>query len=165
MKSNKKLLIGAGILSAVGLYFVVKYFMGKKASESSTSTQTQGASNASQNKNVDILNTTSKPQNPYFPIKKGDRDKGAPLKPKGKVVELQKLVNTYGYKPKTGVGVTTITKLVEDGIFGDKTEWAVEQYMGKKTIDNAQDLQTLSSKLIDAKTSTSIFGSPDFSTK
>ena len=131
-------MIGAGVAAAVGLYLVFKYYKNKSAEQNPQGNDTQGGQLEGGNKVEG------------FPIKNGDRDNGAPLNPKGKVVELQKLINTIGYKPKTGDTSVRI-KLVADGLFGAKTEWAIEQYIGKKSIDNEQDLESLKAKLIQAK--------------
>ena len=131
-------MIGAGIAAAAGLYLVFKYYKNKSAEQAPQGNDTQGGQ-------PELSNQVA-----GFPIKLGDRDNGAPLNPKGKVVELQKLINTIGYKPKTG-NTSVRVKLVADGLFGAKTEWAVEQYIGKKSVDNEQDLETLRAKLIEAK--------------
>lgn len=84
---------------------------------------------------------------PPFPIKKGDRDNGAPLKAIGKVVNLQKLMNQKGYVPLTNRYVSKTIKLVEDGIFGNKTEEALMYWVNKKSIDNQSDLNYLNNKI------------------
>lgn len=84
---------------------------------------------------------------PPFPIKKGDRDSGAPLSPIGKVVSLQKLINQKGYVPLTNRYVSKTIKLVEDGIFGNKTEEALMYWVNKKSIDNQSDLNYLNNKI------------------
>jgi hypothetical protein len=85
-----------------------------------------------------------------YPLKKGSRDAGSPKNPTGLVVEVQQLINAYGgYKPKIGAFVYLPLKLTEDGIYGSNTEWAVEQYIGKKTIDNRQDTLNLEQKMIE----------------
>ena len=85
-----------------------------------------------------------------YPLKKGSRDTGSPKNPDGLVVEIQQLINAYGgYKPKIGAYVSLPLKLTEDGIYGNNTEWAVEQYIGKKTIDNRADTINLEQKMIE----------------
>jgi hypothetical protein len=84
---------------------------------------------------------------PQFPIKKGDRDNGSPLKPTGKVVNLQKLINQKGYVPLTNRYISNTIKLVEDGIFGNKTEEALMYWVNKKSIDNQSDLNYLNNKI------------------
>jgi hypothetical protein len=66
--------------------------------------------------------TPTNPENDSFPLKQGSRDKGAPYAPVGNVVRLQKLLNQKGYIPDGG---SSIKYLVEDGIFGPKTEAAL----------------------------------------
>lgn len=84
-----------------------------------------------------------------YPLKKGSRDAGSPKNPNGLVVEIQQLINAYGgYKPKIGAYVSLPLKLTEDGIFGNNTEWAIEQYIGKKTIDSRADTLNLEQKMI-----------------
>jgi hypothetical protein len=65
--------------------------------------------------------TPTNPENDSFPLKQGSRDKGAPYAPVGNVVRLQKLLNQKGYID----GGSSIKYLVEDGIFGPKTETAL----------------------------------------
>lgn len=85
-----------------------------------------------------------------YPLKNGSKDAGSPKNPTGLVVEVQRLINTYGgYKPKIGAYVSLPLKLTEDGVYGNNTEWAVEQYLGKKTIDNRQDTLNLENKMIE----------------
>jgi hypothetical protein len=85
-----------------------------------------------------------------YPLKNGSKDAGSPKNPTGLVVEIQRLINAYGgYKPKIGTYVSLPLKLTEDGIYGNNTEWAVEQYLGKKTIDNRQDTINLEKKMIE----------------
>jgi len=103
-----------------------------------------------------IINTPSSPSSPItsyssnYPLKKGSKDAGSPKNPKGLVVEVQKLINAYGgYKPKIGAYVSLPLKLTEDGIYGNNTEWAVEQYIGKKTIDSRADTLNLEQKMIE----------------
>jgi peptidoglycan hydrolase-like protein with peptidoglycan-binding domain len=82
-----------------------------------------------------------------YPLKNGSRDTGSPLAPKGLVVVLQKLINTRGYIPSSSK-LAPFTKLVEDGIFGKKTEEAVNYWTGKKSVDNESDLEALKDALV-----------------
>lgn len=82
-----------------------------------------------------------------YPLKNGSRDTGSPLAPMGLVVVLQKLINTRGYIPSSSK-LAPYTKLVEDGIFGKKTEEAVSYWTGKKSIDNESDLEALKDSLV-----------------
>ena len=138
MKLHKKqLMIGASIIAIAGAYFVIKSFLGKKMHIIESNTDT-----TSTTRNT----TTLKPNVPNNPtsIKKGDRDAGSPIRPKGKVVELQKLINQKGYMiPSDKYAGKPLMKLVEDGIFGVKTEQAVEFWINKKSIDNQMDLNAL----------------------
>lgn len=85
-----------------------------------------------------------------FPLKNGSRDAGSPKNPKGLVVDLQRLINSLGgYTPKIGQYVSLPIKLTEDGVYGNNTEWAVQQNIGKKTIDSQEDLDILKGKLIE----------------
>ena len=100
-----------------------------------------------------LVKTTPSPSpspSSSYPLKKGSRDTGSPKNPDGLVVEIQELINAYGgYKPKIGAYVSLPLKLTEDGIYGNNTEWAVEQYIGKKTIDNRADTINLEQKMIE----------------
>jgi hypothetical protein len=140
MKLDKKqLMVGASIVAIVGAYFVIKSLLGKKASS-------KGAAIDSNATNTSKETTPTKsvvPSNPNS-IKKGDRDNGAPLMPKGKVVELQKLINQKGYSlPQDKFSGKKLIKLVEDGIFGTKTEQALQFWINKKSIDTQMDLNAL----------------------
>jgi hypothetical protein len=68
------------------------------------------------------VTATNPVDNDSFPLKLGSRDKGAPYAPVGNVVRLQKLLNQKGYIEDGG---SSIKYLVEDGIFGPKTETAL----------------------------------------
>ena len=100
-----------------------------------------------------IIKSTLSPSSSYsskYPLKKGSRDAGSPKNPNGLVVEIQQLINAYGgYIPKIGAYVSLPLKLTEDGIYGSNTEWAVEQYIGKKTIDSRADTLNLEQKMIE----------------
>lgn len=98
-------------------------------------------------------NTPSKPTySSSFPLKNGSRDAGSPSNPKGLVVDLQRLINSLGgYTPKIGQYVSLPIKLTEDGIYGNNTEWAVQQNIGKKSIDSQADIEILKGKLIEKK--------------
>jgi peptidoglycan hydrolase-like protein with peptidoglycan-binding domain len=112
--TKKQMLMGAGVIALVGLYLVIKSFKS--------------------NSNQPMQPTPpSPPTTPPLPIVKGDRDPGSPLSPMGKVVNLQKAMNLKGYSPR----------LAEDGIFGPKTEAAVQSYLNKKTVDTQADLDAL----------------------
>jgi peptidoglycan hydrolase-like protein with peptidoglycan-binding domain len=115
--TKKQMLIGAGIAAAIGVYLIIKSIY--------------------DNKNTPIPPTPTPPTPPAspLPIVRGDRDPGAPFMPVGKVVDLQKLINLKGYTPK----------LVEDGIFGPKTELGVQSILNKKTVDTQADLDKFKS--------------------
>jgi hypothetical protein len=94
------------------------------------------------------VNLNTKPTySSTYPLKNGSRDTGSPLAPKGLVVVLQKLINTRGYIPSSSK-LAPYTKLVEDGIFGKKTEDAVNYWTGKKSVDNESDLEALKDALV-----------------
>jgi len=112
--TKKQMLIGASLVGLVGVYLIIKSFNKNK-------------------NNPPIPPIPLFPPTPAFPIVKGDRDMGSPILPMGKVVDLQKLINLKGYTPK----------LVEDGIFGSKTEAAVVSYLTKRSVDTQVDLDKL----------------------
>lgn len=106
------------------------------------------------NDNVEIANGGSytPTYSSSYPLKNGSRDAGSPKNPKGLVVDLQRLINSLGgYAPKIGQYVSLPIKLTEDGIYGNNTEWAVEQYIGKKTVNSDADLKTLREKMVEKK--------------
>lgn len=94
-----------------------------------------------------VTNTTQPKYSSSYPLKNGSRDTGSPLAPKGLVVNLQKMINTRGYIPSSSK-LAPYTKLVEDGIFGSKTEDAVNYWIGKKSVDDEFDLENLQQSLI-----------------
>jgi hypothetical protein len=132
----------SGVIILGGAYLVIKSLTKKNDS---------GIAPLQPTPNTPTPNTTPPPPTPIvippFPIKKGDRDNGAPLNPKGKVVSLQKLINQKGYVPLTNRYVSNTIKLVEDGIFGNKTEEAIMYWVDKKSIDNQSDLNFLNNKI------------------
>ena len=131
----------SGVIILGGAYLVIRSLMKKNDSGIAPLQPTPNTSTPS-------TPTSSSPiVIPPFPIKKGDRDNGAPLKPIGKVVSLQKLINQKGYVPLTNRYVSNTIKLVEDGIFGNKTEEALMYWVNKKSIDNQSDLNYLNNKI------------------
>lgn len=127
-----------------GIYLIYRQF-------SKNSTPTASIEPTQDNSVVDVTNTqVGQAYSSSYPLKMGSRDAGSPNKPVGLVVELQKLINAYGgYRPKNGFYVSLPIKLSQDGIFGPNTEWAVEQYLGKKTVDSSSDLVDLEQKMIE----------------
>lgn len=139
--TDKQIKYGAGILVLVGAYLVLKEFFGKKSTKNITQTPKPSVPKVE-------TKVTNKLVAQEFPIKKGNRDEGAPLNPKGKVVELQKLINTKGYQIASDKFMgKPLIKLVEDGIFGTKTEQAVKFWIDKKSIDNQLDLNYLKNRI------------------
>ena len=86
-------------------------------------------------------NIPTKPSaNDALPLKVGSRDAGSPTNPTGRVVDMQKLINYIGYVPQ---GKNKYIKLTEDGVFGPKTEEALNFWIQKDTIDNQADYNYL----------------------
>jgi hypothetical protein len=132
-KQKKYLLYGAPIL--IGLYLIYRQFAKSKPKTREQVLMLQPES----------PNTPSKPSgNDSLPLHNGSRDAGAPTNPNGRVVQLQRLINVMGYKPS---GSSSYVQLVEDGIYGNKTEAAVVFWISKPTIDNTDDWNNLSSKV------------------
>jgi hypothetical protein len=122
---KQKLIALYSIPILIGLYLIYRQF--KKASPSQQLPPDLKPVEPSNPKTND-----NPVANDSFPLKQGSRDKGAPYAPVGNVVRLQKLLNQKGYIPDGG---TSIKYLVEDGIFGPKTEAAL------KYITNGSGLQ------------------------
>jgi hypothetical protein len=118
----------------LGVYLIFRQYSKKS---SSAQTQTNTGLNLNNNKPL---------KQELFPIKKGDKDPGAPSNPKGKVVDLQRLINVKGYIPSNQMysGKPTV-KLIEDGIFGSKTEEALKFYINTPSIDSQDDVDYLKS--------------------
>ena len=127
LSKKQKTAILFSIPILIGLYLIYKQFAKSKAAKSQPISPTPPQPQ-----------TPSKPTQPTgndaFPLHKGSRDVGAPYAPAGRVVALQKMINIQGYNQD---GVTT--QLKEDGIFGTKTETAVNDWLGKNTVDNLDD--------------------------
>jgi len=139
----------------LGAYLIYKQF---------TKASTPITQDTNANTDAEIANggTYTPTYSSKYPLKNGSKDAGSPKNPKGLVVELQKLINSLGgYTPKLGQYVSLPIKLTEDGIYGNNTEWAVQQYIGKKTIDNDADLDILKQKMID-KNNKDYFKIPTF---
>ena len=119
----------------LGIYLIFRQYSKGKTSVINQPTTT----------NINVDNNKPIPTQ-LLPIKKGDRDNGAPLNPKGKVVDLQRLINVKGYVPKNEMykGLPA-RKLVEDGIFGSKTEEALIFYIDTPSIDSQDDIDYLKS--------------------
>jgi hypothetical protein len=99
----------------IGLYLIYRQFKKAPASNLPAELKPIPPSNP-----VTISNPV---ENDSFPLKQGSRDAGAPNNPVGNVVRLQRLLNQKGYIPS---GSSTTEYLVEDGIFGPKTEAALK---------------------------------------
>jgi hypothetical protein len=128
----------------LGIYLIYRQFSKAKA-PIDTNVDAEVANGGHYNIGSSSKNITSN-----YPLKNGSKDAGSPKNPKGLVVELQQLINAYGgYKPKIGTYVSLPLKLTEDGVYGNNTEWAVEQYIGKKTIDSRADTLNLEQKMIE----------------
>lgn len=113
-KKQKKLALYS-IPIIIGLYLIYRQFTKAPASILKPELKPIPPSNPK---------TTSNPvANDSFPLKQGSRDAGAPDNPVGNVVRLQRLLNQKGYIPD---GDTSTIYLVEDGIFGPKTEAALK---------------------------------------
>jgi peptidoglycan hydrolase-like protein with peptidoglycan-binding domain len=143
LKINKKVWWSLPIL--LGGYLIYRQFAKSKTLIVDTKDDAEIANGGSY--------TPTKPTySSSYPLKNGSRDSGSPKNPKGLVVDLQKLINSLGgYTPKIGQYVSLPIKLTEDGIYGSNTEWAVQQYIGKKTVDSDADLDILREKMIEKK--------------
>ena len=84
---------------------------------------------------VPVISTIKSPSTPNIPTKPSAND-ALPLK----VVDMQKLINYIGYVPQ---GKNKYIKLTEDGVFGPKTEEALNFWIQKDTIDNQADYNYL----------------------
>lgn len=157
MKLDKKYLaIGASIVGVVGVYLIVKNLFFNKQVQQAQDNQVGGGTNTPTNSGstktktivgIDDANANST-GTPKLPIKQGDRDKGAPLKPMGSVVTLQRLINVKGYIPKADLYKgKAVTKLVEDGIFGTKTEEALMFVTGMSAINTQADWDFLNNTI------------------
>jgi hypothetical protein len=115
-KNNTKII--AGIVGAVGIYFILKYYMDKKK----TQPQAEDPATPSKPSDAPVLSSGDN-----FPLKKGS--KGA------KVIQVQSLLLKIDKKllPKFGA----------DGDFGSETEGAILKVLGKKTIDSQADIDRL----------------------
>jgi hypothetical protein len=131
----------------LGIYLIYTQFAKSKTSKVETNEDAEIANGGGSYKpGTGIISSNSS----SYPLKNGSKDVGSPKNPNGLVVEVQKLINAYGgYKPKIGAYVSLPLKLTEDGIYGNNTEWAVEQYIGKKTIDSRADTLNLEQKMIE----------------
>ncbi len=112
-KNNTKII--AGIVGAVGIYFILKYYMDKKKA---------------QPKEEEPIKPSDAPvisAGDNFPLKKGSR--GA------RVTQVQSIFLKIDKKllPKFGA----------DGDFGSETEEAISKILGKKTIDSQADIDRL----------------------
>jgi hypothetical protein len=123
MKNKTALIIGGSIV-AVGAILIIRTMSKKRQqglefvtsndSGESQANNTPSSGGSSVSSGSGSSNTSSNPnlmQNAFFPLKNGSRGR--------EVVQLQKFLNDSGY---------AMPKLVEDGIFGSKTE-SVVTYM------------------------------------
>ena len=112
-KNNTKII--AGIVGAVGIYFILKYYMDKKKGEPKVEEPIKPS-------DAPVISAGDN-----FPLKKGS--KGA------RVTQVQSLLLKIDKKllPKFGA----------DGDFGSETEEAISKILGKKTIDSQADIDRL----------------------
>jgi hypothetical protein len=113
--ANKNTKIIAGVVGAVGIYFILKYYMDKKKAQPQAK---------------ELINPSEEPvvsAKDNFPLKKGS--KGA------RVAQVQSLLLKIDKKllPKFGA----------DGDFGSETEGAILKVLGKKTVDSQADIDRL----------------------
>ena len=112
-KNNTKII--AGIVGAVGIYFILKYYMDKKKGEPKVEEPKKpSAVSAPTVKDV-------------FPLKKGS--KGA------MVSQVQSLL--------LKIDKNLLPKFGADGDFGSETEGAIVKVLGKKTVDGQADIDRL----------------------
>jgi hypothetical protein len=113
VKNNTKII--AGIIGAVGIYFILKYYMDKKKTQPKEEEPIKPS-------DAPVISAGDK-----FPLKKGS--KGA------SVTQVQSILLKIDKKllPKFGA----------DGDFGSETEGAILKVLGKKTIDSQADIDRL----------------------
>jgi hypothetical protein len=126
-KTKKRLLYSIPIL--IGVYLIYRQFAGKKV----VSSEVEEVANVIETPIAKLTKTIKNVivGNDNFPLKNGSRG--------SRVTDLQKKINLYSFGGN---------KLAEDGIFGPKTEAAVQYWMGKNTIDNDNDLSDLTTRLL-----------------
>ena len=115
-KNNTKII--AGIVGAVGIYFILKYYMDKKK----TQPQAEAPATPSKPSNAPVLSAGDN-----FPLKKGS--KGA------RVAQVQSLL--------LKIDKNLLPKFGADGDFGSETEGAILKVLGKKTVDSQSDIDRL----------------------
>ena len=112
-KNTNKII--AGVVGAVGIYFILKYYMGKKTAEPKVEEPIKPS---------DVPAPIAKDN---FPLKKGS--KGA------SVSQVQSLL--------LKIDKNLLPKFGADGDFGSETEGAVVKVLGKKTVDGQADIDRL----------------------
>ena len=112
-KNTNKII--AGVVGAVGIYFILKYYMDKKKGEPKVEEPAKPS---------DVPATIAKNN---FPLKKGS--KGA------SVSQVQSLL--------LKIDKNLLPKFGADGDFGSETEGAIVKVLGKKTIDGQADIDRL----------------------
>ena len=112
-KNNTKII--AGIVGAVGIYFILKYYMDKKKAQPQAEEPTKPS-------DIPVVSTKD-----IFPLKKGS--KGAT------VAQVQSLL--------LKIDKNLLPKFGADGDFGSETEGAILKVLGKKTVDSQADIDRL----------------------
>lgn len=115
-KNTNKII--AGVIAIVGVYYIVRYYKGKKAM------QPQEGASEEPSKSTPAPAPIS---SGVFPLRKGS--KGA------KVKELQALL--------LKIDKSLLPKFGADGDFGSETEGAVVKVLGKKSVDSQADIDRL----------------------
>lgn len=116
MAKNTKYIVG-GLLAALGIYFIAKYFRDQKTAQPQAPATTPEPSSP--------VGTT--PSRVGFPLKRGSRG--------GKVTELQQIIKK--------LDSTLLPRFGVDGSFGSETEAAVVKLLGKTQIDSQADIDRL----------------------
>lgn len=111
-KNTNKII--AGVVGAVGIYFILKYFMGKRKGQPQTEEPAKPSDTPVSAKD-------------NFPLKKGS--KGT------RVAQVQSLL--------LKIDKNLLPKFGADSDFGSETEAAVLKVLGKKTVDSQADIDRL----------------------
>jgi len=114
MTKTNKIIIGA--IGAVGIYFILKYYMDKN----------KGEPQKEEPKKQEPINPSPTAKD-NFPLKKGS--KGA------RVSQVQSLL--------LKIDKNLLPKFGADGDFGSETEVAMFKVLGKKTVDGQADIDRL----------------------
>lgn len=150
-KGRSGLIIGIGMITVGVIGFGLLYSKAAKASKANApyvppNKENEGTPNAGGGASNGTGGGSTKPTS-KFPLKNGSRDASGTY---GYVIRLQNALNGLG------------KGLVADGIFGSKTQAALQSVTGKTQVDSLSELEAIEAKQYHVPTNMSVSQTLDY---